>query len=254
MSGSVNGIPLGTSVVLAELSDDNALAPGTAAPGTDNKAARDDHVHAPPSFAQINAALAAASAPVVLNGKNLSGVNDLAVGGDATITGKTIAPTVGPTSGRQHALPSVTSDTVALLAAVQALTNKTLTSPVLTTPSFGNGTSIETATANTTNGTVTTVWSKVLADSTVYELDITLVGRRTDVAGRAVYRRRVVVYQEAASVTVGTPDVIGTDLESTAGYDVTIDNSTTTLRVRATGNTGHAITWTATVRIASAAS
>lgn len=129
----------------------------------------------------------------------------------------------------------------------ETLTNKTLTSP-----SWGNGASIETATAATTDGTVTTVWSKTLADNTVYELDVTLVGRRTDSAGRAVYRRRVTVYVEGGSVTVGTPDTIGTDLESTAGYDITINNSGTSIRVRATGNAGHSIRWNARVAIASA--
>ncbi len=134
----------------------------------------------------------------------------------------------------------------------ETLTNKTLTAPVITSPSLGNGASIETASVATTDGTVTTVWSKVLADSTVYELDITLVGRRSGTAGRAVYRRRVTAYVEAGTLTVGSPDTVGTDLESTAGYDITIASTGTTVQVKATGAAGHTMAWTARVAIASA--
>lgn len=106
----------------------------------------------------------------------------------------------------------------------------------------------------TTTNAVTTVWSWKMPDNTVACLDITLVGRRSGTAGRALFRRSVIVYREAGTVTVGTPDTIGTDVESTAGYDITIDMSSTTVRVRATGNAGHSIKWNATVRLFSAAS
>lgn len=134
----------------------------------------------------------------------------------------------------------------------ETLTNKTLTAPVITSPSLGSGASIETASVATTDGTVTTVWSKALADSTVYELDITLVGRRSGTAGRAVYRRRVTAYVEAGTLTVGSPDTVGTDLESTGGYDITIASTGTTVQVKATGAVGHTMAWTARVSIASA--
>lgn len=137
--------------------------------------------------------------------------------------------------------------TPASTTGTETLTNKTLTSP-----SLGNGGSFETATAQTTDGTVTTVWSKALTDNTVYLVTVTLVGRRASTAGRATYKRQVLVYVEGGSLTLGTPDVIGTDVESTAGYDITIDNSGTTLRVRATGASSHTIRWNALVEIASA--
>lgn len=138
--------------------------------------------------------------------------------------------------------------TPASTTGTETLTNKTLTSP-----SFGNGASCETATVATTNATATTVWSKALTDSTVYLVTVTLVGRRTDgTAGRATYKRQVIVYVEGGSLTIGTPDTMGTDVESTAGYDITITNSSTTLQVEATGASGHTITWTAMVDICSA--
>lgn len=129
---------------------------------------------------------------------------------------------------------------------------ETLTNKTLTAPSWGNGASIETASIATTDATATVVWSKVLADSTVYELDITLVGRRSGTAGRAVYRRRVTAYVEAGTLTVGSPDTVGTDLESTAGYDITIASTGTTVQVKATGASSHTMAWTARVAIASA--
>lgn len=45
---------------------------------------------------------------------------------DATFSAKIIGGAIGPVSGQQHTLPAVASDTVALLAAAQALTNKTI--------------------------------------------------------------------------------------------------------------------------------
>lgn len=44
-------------------------------------------------------------------------------------TSPIITAKLGPASGQQHTLPAVTSDTVALIAAAQTLTNKTLTAP-----------------------------------------------------------------------------------------------------------------------------
>lgn len=54
------------------------------------------------------------------------------------ITGGVVTPAVGPTAAQQHTLPSVASDTVALIAATQILTNKTisLTSNTLTATSL----------------------------------------------------------------------------------------------------------------------
>lgn len=137
--------------------------------------------------------------------------------------------------------------TPASTTGTETLTNKTLTSP-----SWGNGASIETASVATTDATATVCWSKALADSTVYELDITLVGRRSDTAGRAVYRRRVTAYVEAGTLTVGSPDTIGTDLESTGGYDITIASTGTTVQVTVKGAASHTMAWTARVAIASA--
>lgn len=43
-----------------------------------------------------------------------------------TLAGGLVSPSVGPAAAQQHTLPAVASDTVALLAAAQTLTNKTI--------------------------------------------------------------------------------------------------------------------------------
>lgn len=75
------------------------------------------------------------------------GTNSGTQAGDHTLSGQVtfsnatapiIAAKLGPVSTQQHTLPAVASDTVALLAATQTLTNKTLTTPTI--GSFVNAT------------------------------------------------------------------------------------------------------------------
>ena len=70
---------------------------------------------------------------------------------NATFLGALVSGTLGPTISYQHTIPSVASDTLALLAATQTLTNKTLTAPVLSGTVTGTYTMGGTATiqANT---------------------------------------------------------------------------------------------------------
>jgi hypothetical protein len=51
-------------------------------------------------------------------------------------TSPIISAKIGPVAGQQHTLPAVASDTLALLAATQTLTNKTLTAPKFATGGF----------------------------------------------------------------------------------------------------------------------
>lgn len=65
-------------------------------------------------------------------------------------TAPIITAKLGPSSTQQHTLPLVASDTVALLAATQTLTNKTLTSPTINTPNIDGGTIDSTPIGGTT--------------------------------------------------------------------------------------------------------
>lgn len=71
----------------------------------------------------------------------------LTVTGAATFSDATspiIVAKIGPSSTQQHTLPVVASDTVALLAAAQTMTNKTLTTPVIAAISNGGTVTIPT--------------------------------------------------------------------------------------------------------------
>ena len=48
-----------------------------------------------------------------------------------------VATSIGPVAAQQHTVPAVASDTIALLAATQTLTNKTITAPVLSGTATG---------------------------------------------------------------------------------------------------------------------
>lgn len=113
--------------------------------------------------------------------------------------------------------------------------------------------SIRLNTVATTDGTITTVESFVTASNKSYLMEARVVARRTGgtagVAGdSAAYIRRVMVKNVAGTVTVSA---VQDDLtvEDQAGWDCTIDNSTTTVRVRITGATDNNITWNCTLKI-----
>lgn len=73
---------------------------------------------------------------------------------NATFLGALVSGTIGPTTSYQHTLPSVASDTVALLAATQTLTNKTIAAPVLSGTVTGTYTIGGTATVQANTLTV----------------------------------------------------------------------------------------------------
>lgn len=78
-----------------------------------------------------NAADVSPAATMTIGGTTATG---LTLGRAAYVTAITTGvstPAIGPSSGQQHALPAVTSDTIALLAATQTLAAKTLTAPVI---------------------------------------------------------------------------------------------------------------------------
>lgn len=122
--------------------------------------------------------------------------------------------------------------------------------PDIAVETAGTDAYFESGSATTTDGTVTTVWEKDLPDGFVGALDIILVGHREGAtAGRAMYRRSVIAYRAGSSAAVGSPDTLGTDVETTAGYDITVNATGTKVRVRATGASSHTIRWTCGVRI-----
>jgi hypothetical protein len=80
----------------------------------------------------VQAALVELDSEVV----HLAGAETIA--GTKTFSSAIVAGSIGP-AAQAHTLPAVTSDTIALLAAAQTLTNKTLTSPVINVGSDAQG-------------------------------------------------------------------------------------------------------------------
>jgi len=120
---------------------------------------------------------------------------------------------------------------------------------VITAPALANSTGIvhDSAAVQTTDATVTTLYSKTLADDTVYVYDVLVTCRDTAGTERAVYSRRVRVHRESAGVAVlGTIEASYTD-ESDAGMNCTFTVSTNDIRVSVTGKAGTTINWAARV-------
>lgn len=102
--------------------------------------------HALPAVASDTVALLAAS-QTFTNKTYSGGTNSGTFAGDHTYSGvitfsngtsPIVVAKLGPTTAQQHILPTVASDTIALLAATQTFTNKTLTSPVISGGSINN--------------------------------------------------------------------------------------------------------------------
>lgn len=106
-----------------------------------------------------------------------------------------------------------------------------------------------TATVNTTNATQTTLATVAISANYTYQIDAWVVARRTGgTSGTAddgaSYHRRASYTTKSGTVTLmGSVQTIGTDAEDQAGWDVTLDVSTTNVRVRVTGAANNNVTW-----------
>lgn len=117
-----------------------------------------------------------------------------------------------------------------------------------------------TPTVNTTDGTQTTLATIPITASRTYMITARVVARRTGgSAGTAddgaSYERRGTYTTKSGTVTLmGSVQTLGTDAEDQAGWDVTLDISTTNVRVRVTGATNNNVTWMGDITVQSVAS
>lgn len=96
----------------------------------------------------------------------------------------------------------------------------------------------------TTDNTTTTIWSQTLSDNQVHAIEIFVVARRTDSAGRWSGKRRALVYRAGGGATLeGSVEPIGTDVANGITPTVTIDTNSNDVRVRVTGETAKTINW-----------
>jgi hypothetical protein len=102
---------------------------------------------------------------------------------------------------------------------------------------------------------VTTLATIAVSASYTYLIEARIVARRTGGAAGtaddgASYVRRGTYTTKTGTVTLmGAVEVIGTDREDQAGWDATLDISTTNVRVRVTGAVDNNVTWMADVSV-----
>jgi len=116
-------------------------------------------------------------------------------------------------------------------------------------PALANSTGIvhEAAAVQTADATVTSLYSKTLADNTCYVFDVLVTCRDTGGTERAAYARRVRVHRQGAgAATLGTIEAPYTD-ESLASMNCTFTVSSNDIRVSVTGKAGTTINMAAQV-------
>jgi hypothetical protein len=94
----------------------------------------------------------------------------------------------------------------------------------------------------TTDGTVTSLYTWTILDEAVTLATAEICADKSDGSETAAYIRRIKFKRDGGTVTAGTVETTFTD-ESDASYDATIDNSTSTGRVRVTGKAATTLDW-----------
>lgn len=194
--------------------------------------------------------------PTMVNGGGVSAPVSVANGG----LGADNSASSGLTKLTAGAVSFVTapSGTVVGTSDSQTLTNKTLTSPEIggtptvsgasastTNDAKGTEKNVHPVNVETTNATVTTLDSFTLASGAAVAATWLVTAVKSDLSQAAAYSCSALFVNSAGSVSqVGstTTTAIG---ESDAAWDATIDNSTTTIRLRVTGKAATTVRWTA---------
>lgn len=109
---------------------------------------------------------------------------------------------------------------------------------------FGDERVLVEGAVSTTTAAVAVSKSFTLDDNSVYLVRCVTVARRTDAAGRAMYRREALVYREGGAATLqGTVDTIGADKESNAAWDADITVSSNDAECEVTGAADQDLNW-----------
>lgn len=133
-------------------------------------------------------------------------------------------------------------------------TSPTISSPTLSGTPVISGTALnatgnarckvynQVANVQTTDATVTSVDTWTITDECTTLVTVEVLACQSTGSNTAAYVRRCRIKRDGGTVTVGTVEESYTS-EEVAGWDVTIDNSTSTGRVRVTGAAATTIDW-----------
>jgi len=111
----------------------------------------------------------------------------------------------------------------------------------------GSGFIPETRAVQTTTVTPAVLWTKTLADDTLYWVEVRVIGRDTAGVERAYYGRTFYVYrQSAGSATLGNVIELFSE-ETDADWDVGVNVNTNDVEVKVTGKSSVTINWAGTV-------
>ncbi len=159
-------------------------------------------------------------------------------------------------AARNITLPLLAADDTLVTAAfAQTLTNKTIDAPTITGTVTYQGTRLRILSipgeVQTTDATVTTVASFAMNDETLAAFDVIVTAARGTNVTKGGRWKRSVVYRRTSA---GAPTIVGaietgTDEETDAAWDVTIDVSSNTVRVRVTGAGSTNVNWTCELRV-----
>lgn len=129
-----------------------------------------------------------------------------------------IASTIGPNGTQQHTLPAVASDTYALIAATQTLTNKTLTSPTMTGGSWTGGTDLAVADGGTGASSAAAARTNLAAAGSA----TTVTGTGSLTGGGDLSANRTLDASDATKDAIGAAPSVTAGAEAANAITVTI--------------------------------
>ena len=109
---------------------------------------------------------------------------------------------------------------------------------------------VQSAKVTTTDATATLLYSYAIPTNCAGRILVTIIGRKSDGSARAAYTKLASFYRASSSgAQGGSTETIGTDYESDSSWDVSVDVSSSVLRVLVTGAAATTVYWSANVQL-----
>lgn len=178
---------------------------------------------------------------IVASSNTITAIANTNIDAAAAIAGTKIAPDFGSQNVVTTGTGTFGATTVNALLAVKAAVEYQGTKLRIRS---------QAAEVSTTDATVTTLTSFAMADESLVAFDVVVTAARQTNVTKGGRWKRSVVYRRTSA---GAPTIVGTlesgtDQETDAGWDVTIDVSSNDVRVRVTGAAATNINWTCELR------